>query len=146
MKLTLIDQFKQGWDSEVFNSPKCINYRIFKTEFNFENYLNSLAPRFRNLFCKYRSGNFKLPIETGRWRNVPRSDRKCTLCNKNEVGDEFHYLFTCTFDPILQARHRFLPTFCQQNPNILKFHSLFNNSDAYILKKYVNFYQLFRRG
>jgi hypothetical protein len=30
IKLRLCDQFKQKWSTVVFNSPKCLNYRIFK--------------------------------------------------------------------------------------------------------------------
>jgi len=43
--------------------------------------------------CKLRTSNFKLPIETGRWSNVPIHERICTLCSENKIGYEFHYLF-----------------------------------------------------
>ena len=37
----------------------------------------------------------KLAIETDRWHNIDQDDRKCNVCQLNEVGDEFHYLFKC---------------------------------------------------
>jgi hypothetical protein len=40
MKQTLLDQFLQDWNSSVHNSPKAFNYRIFKTDFKFEEYFN----------------------------------------------------------------------------------------------------------
>ena len=38
---------------------------------------------------------FELPIETGRWANILKQNRKCHLCNL-EIGNEFHYLFICS--------------------------------------------------
>jgi hypothetical protein len=38
--------------------------------------------------CRFRTSNHKLPIEIGRWNNTNRSNRICTHCNKNELGDE----------------------------------------------------------
>ena len=31
VKVRLIDQFKQDWFGLIYDSPKCLNYRIFKT-------------------------------------------------------------------------------------------------------------------
>jgi hypothetical protein len=42
IKQTLLDQFLQDWNSSVHNSPKASNYRIFKTDFKFEEYFNIL--------------------------------------------------------------------------------------------------------
>ena len=41
--------------------------------------------------------NLELPIETGRWHDVPFNERKCTLCNQNDLGDDFHYLLKYTY-------------------------------------------------
>ena len=46
---------------------------------------------------RFKTANHKLPIETGRWNNVDVADRKCTLCEKNTIDDEFHYLLECPF-------------------------------------------------
>ena len=49
--------------------------------------------------CKFRTTNHKLPIEHGRWNtiisNIQRKNRKCNLCNLEEIGDEFHYISNC---------------------------------------------------
>lgn len=39
----LLDQFKQSWNSEMYNSSKGINYRIFKTTLSLEKYLLDLS-------------------------------------------------------------------------------------------------------
>jgi hypothetical protein len=64
---TLLDQFLQDWNSSVHNSPKAFNYRIFKTDFKFEEYFNILDKQNSLLLCKFRTTNHKLPIEKGRW-------------------------------------------------------------------------------
>ncbi|KAK3099456.1 hypothetical protein FSP39_004596 [Pinctada imbricata] len=40
--MRLIDQFIQTWNSDIFNSPKGISYRIFKHDWKFEDYLDKL--------------------------------------------------------------------------------------------------------
>ena len=37
-----IENYKLLWKESVFNSPKCLNYRIFKKEFQYDNYFNIL--------------------------------------------------------------------------------------------------------
>ena len=38
-------------------------------------------------------------IETGRWLNIELSNRKCELCDKDTIGNEFPYLLECFFFP-----------------------------------------------
>ena len=42
----------------------------------------------------FRLGTHFLPIETGRWRRIPRDQRLCTACGV--VGDERHVLYSCS--------------------------------------------------
>ena len=65
IKQRLEDQFLQNWNSLVQNSPKTINNKNFKTEFKYEEYLNILEIKDATLFCRFRTTNNKLPIETG---------------------------------------------------------------------------------
>ena len=39
----------------------------------------------------------QLPVETGSWIKIDRNLRKCNLCNDNDVGDEFHFNYRCSF-------------------------------------------------
>ena len=96
IKQRICDQFEQNWHSNVFNSSKGVFYRIIKDKFCFENYLDMLDPSERIAMCKFRTCNNRLPIEVGRWYGIEKSQRKCTLCNENEIGDEYHYLFKCS--------------------------------------------------
>ena len=42
IKTKLIDAYKQKWLEAVFQSWKCLNYRIFKSELIYEQYFNLL--------------------------------------------------------------------------------------------------------
>jgi len=104
----LIDQFIQSWRDLIFNSPKGLNYRMFKDSLELEKYLLSLPTKQRNILYKFRTCNIKLPTETGRWLNIPK-ERKCNLSNFNNICDEFHYLFECSDDVVTKARNLYIP-------------------------------------
>ena len=97
VKLRLRDNFLQEWNSNLENSPKALNYRLYKQIFQFENYFNILENKDIFTFCKFRTTNTKLPIATGRWNNIARENRKCQLCQENQIGDEFHYIMRCSY-------------------------------------------------
>ena len=105
VKRILCDQYLQQWNSEN-NSSRGINYRMFKHDFKLENYLLKLSTKNARILCKFKTGNVKLPIETGRWFNIERDDRICHLCN-SDVGDEFHYIFNCT--SLSAERNEYIP-------------------------------------
>ena len=110
--------------SNVFHNDKCVTYRIFKEVFEFEPYLTLLPEMLRIIFTQLRPGNRKLPIATGRWFNVDINERYCTLCNRNEIGDEFHLLFQC--DTLKEQRNIFLPIYFINHANTFKFSVLFD--------------------
>ena len=97
MKCSVTDQFKQVWNDSVSTSNSCTYYKVFKTELKCENYLTTLAPKYRKFFTKFRCRNSKLPVVTGAYTNMNREERVCTLCNSIEIGDEYHYIFYCSF-------------------------------------------------
>ena len=73
---------------------------------------------------RYRTSNHYLPEETGRWNMTDISERKYLLCNKNDTGEELHYLLTCPF--FNDSRLQNVPRFYHNNPNILKFKQRMN--------------------
>lgn len=58
--------------------------------------------------------NVKLPIETGRWLNIPKDNIICKLRDCNKIGDEFHYLFKCTDVYVSSSSVICLPKFSKQ--------------------------------
>ena len=97
VKMFLHDKFVVDWKSQIFDSPKCINYRIYKSDFGFEKYLTVLPSDLMYNLSKFRCGSHRLPIESSRFFSMTRSERICDLCDREEIGDEFHYIFNCNF-------------------------------------------------
>ena len=139
-KLRLNDQYKQTWSESLNASSKGLLYRIFKIDFCCENYLLNLSDHYRKIFTKFRTSNHKLPIETGRWTNTPRQERVCNICDLEEVGDEFHYIFNCKF--FKKERESLLGQYYCTRGNTIKFEELFNTTSEVKLAKICKFLKL----
>jgi hypothetical protein len=44
---------------------------------------------------KFQTSNHHLPVGTGRWYNIPLSERVCKLCNSGHIANELHYILEC---------------------------------------------------
>ena len=51
--------------------------------------------KIRQSICKIRVSAHSLNIETGRYKNIIRSERKCTNCSKGDIEDEKHVIVDC---------------------------------------------------
>ena len=56
-------------------------------------YSSFVDDRYRAVITRWRLSNHKLRIETGRYRAIPREERKCFICNV--IEDEWHVIFNC---------------------------------------------------
>ena len=137
LHLKLDDIAKQEWLSEVSTNSLCLNYRIFKTECCLSNYILTLDTPDRITLCKFRCGNHRLPITTGRYTGINREDRTCPLCNSNDIADEFHFIFICTY--FAETRNALLKPNFKRRPNTVKMHQLFNSKDKVQLKNLAKF-------
>ena len=133
----LNDLYIQEWVAKLQTSSKGRNYSIFKQNINLESYVTALPRRVFIPIIKFRTCNYKLPIETGRWHDVPYNERKCTLCNHNELADDFHYLMRCSF--FETERKELLRPYYYSRPNIIKFQDLLNCNSKTILTKLSKF-------
>ena len=136
VKLKLTELRSLSWKTEVFDSPKCLNYRIFKQDFGFENYFNVLPDDLSKAFCHFRSLNHKMPIEWGRYLGTQRDDRICELCRLHKIGDEFHYMLECTYFD--DTRNVYLPRGLTSRPNVNVFHDIMNSRDTQTILKWLN--------
>jgi hypothetical protein len=96
VKNRIKDQFMQKWNSSITVSSICLNYRMFKEKFEFEDYLDIIPSNRSNFILRYRSVNHKFPIEQCIFFCYSER-RKNNLCNTNALGDEFQYIFVCDF-------------------------------------------------
>ena len=99
MKKILSNEYVNNWYTMRDNcrAGKLETYFLFKTNFGYENYL-SLMHNFshRRALARLRISAHRLPIETGRYSNIPRNNRICTKCAEGEIGDEIHFLLNCS--------------------------------------------------
>ena len=87
-------------------------YYLYKQSIKLENYMVKLNKKQYSALLKYKLSNHRLPFEKGRWENTPLDERKCYLCTKPGIGDEFHYLFICYY--VQAERKQFLIIFLQK--------------------------------
>ena len=66
---------------------------------------------------KMRISCHLLPIESGRYKKIPRVERLCPLCNRSEIGYEFYYLLKCTHSSLSHVRGIFLQSLYSINSN-----------------------------
>ena len=104
---------------------------MFKEEFVLEKYLVKLPDRYRISLCKLRTSSHCLAIEQGRYRNIQRNERLCEFCNV--IGDEFHFLFECKHDKLVELRSIYIPRYYRTNPNSIKFNQLLGSTNNCVL-------------
>ena len=63
VKLKLIDLYSLTWRESVFDSPKYLNYRIFKQDLKQMLFFSILPDDLATSFCHFRSLNHKMPFE-----------------------------------------------------------------------------------
>lgn len=106
LKAKLQSTFQTFWhdsihdDTKSVNGNKLRNYRIYKTNFRKEDYLNNLYYfPYRSKLANLRLSSHKLHIETGRYVNSKErlnpEDRICNNCNLKLCEDEFHFIVIC---------------------------------------------------
>ena len=136
----LNDIYTQEWTAKLQLSSKGRNYSVFKQNLNFESYFTTLDRNVYLPIVKFRTSNHKLPVEIGRWNNTPFGERKCLLCNLNDIGDDFHYLLKCSF--FETDRKELLKQYFYTRTNIIKFQHLLASTNKNILTKLSKFMKI----
>jgi hypothetical protein len=55
--------------------------------------------------------------------NIPKDERVCILCGQS-IGDEFHLLFVCCNEYLVNLRRIYLPRYYVTYPSIVKMNGL----------------------
>jgi hypothetical protein len=96
VQIKCMENDKMEWLNALPLKPKLRTYRTFKREIKTEDYVKyCLNRKRRSLMTQFRIGILPLHIETGRFRNVPEDERKCKVCDFNDIENEFHFLCIC---------------------------------------------------
>ena len=72
------------------------------------------------------------------------NERKCKMCTTDDIGDEYHYFFTC--DSFKSDRKLYLKPYVNVKPNIRKYRELFTSTNEATLIKlsfFCNYYGKF---
>ena len=79
---------------------------------------------------------------------IPRDERICTVCDRGEVGDEFHDLLNCSNENVKRNRTMYVDKYYTHHPNVPKFCSFMNmtsKSKNVRLAKFIScIFELFR--
>ena len=100
------------WEEQKTQNSKLDFYFKYKKVFRYEKYLDVLPRNVRCHLTRLRISSHCLPVEVLRYvkkkeKKILRADRKCTICNLDQVGDEYHYLLDCRNSEIQHIRKTF---------------------------------------
>ena len=128
----ILDQYIQNCRSSCGESNKGRNYIILKETWEQESYMSLLDPIDALYLFKLRTANHRLPVETGRFRDIEYKDRLCHIC-RSDIGDEYHYILSC---PKFETeRMKYLPKNYYKNPSMIKYKTLVQNKNPKLLKR-----------
>ena len=99
----MMEKFEADWSSMLNTvssrrgngANKLRTYKLFKTEFQVEEYCEQLLPlKHRSAFAKFRCGVAPIKIETGHYENLVVEERICPFCSN--IEDEMHVILDCS--------------------------------------------------
>ena len=101
----LKQKFTEQWHSKLMNTDKLRFYKLFKTNFRREAYLDLVSNfHLRRCITKFRCSDHTLKIETGRHTNLPVDERLCQTC-LTKVETEEHFLRWCPKYNVLRFKY-----------------------------------------
>ena len=93
-------------------------YQYVIDKFEIQYYLTkSIDDTYKKNIAKIRLSSHNLNIESGRYTNEARNNRKCVKCNHEDLEDEFHFLFKCPFYSDLRE---YIKTYYCRRPSVFK--------------------------
>ena len=99
----MMEKFEADWSSMLNTvlsrwgngGNKLRTYKLFKTEFQVEEYCEMLLPlKHRSAFANFRCGVAPIRIQTGRYENLVFEERICPFCSN--IEDEMHVILDCS--------------------------------------------------
>ena len=138
-KQRVLDVFLQSHNNIIDNASTLILYKSFKTTYGYEKYLDVLPIRLRITLSQLRLASHKLRIETGRYgqNRTERHQRLCTICNRQDIEDEYHLIMIC--EKYQTLRLKYIKPYYYRNPSVYKFIELMSSNNTTVLKALSNY-------
>ena len=91
LKSRIIDSYKQNLHRTLEDSSMLDIYRTFKSNLEYEIYLDLVPKKLRIYICRLRLSVHPLRIQTGRYNgnNIARQERYCICCNSSDIEVKF---------------------------------------------------------
>lgn len=98
ISMVISDSLSANMLAKISDSSKLSFYAKFKNCISFETYLSiqNLKGHERIALTKLRLSDHRLDMEKGRYLNKPRNERLCSHCDSGLLGDEVHFLLSCS--------------------------------------------------
>jgi len=121
IKSRIIDSYKQNWHRTLEDSSMLDIYRTFKSNLEYEIYLDLVPKHLRFYLCRLRLSVHPLRIQTGRYNGntIARQERYCLCCNTTDIEDEFH--FVCICSTFVDLRKKYIKKYYYNNPSVIKY-------------------------
>ena len=136
----LNDIYKQTVLTEIARSSKGFLYQHLIDNFTLQFYLCKPIPSsYKRCISRFRLVSHNLRIEQGRYFNETRVNRKCTMCNLNDIEDEYHFILICPL--YSELRSKYIKKFYYQRPSVaklIKLLSVNNVKELCCLGKYLH--------
>ena len=116
------DMYMQHCLSEINSSSRCRLYIELKQVFTPGSYLSvRMDKKFRTSYTKFRLSSHKLLVEGGRWMKpkLQYEMRKCTLCDSEDIEDEYHVTLVC--HQFKNLRTKYIKKYYYTRPSMPKF-------------------------
>ncbi len=129
----LSDNFIQSVESLIQESTKCLLYKHLVDTWVVQPYLceQRIPEYYRKAITKIRLSSHKLSVESGRFNNIERENRVCTMCNSHELEDEYHFILTCP--RYRELRAIYIKRYYVNRPSMFKMTELFKSENPSIL-------------
>ena len=92
--------------------------------------------------AKLRLSSHQLLIETGRYsqNRTERAQRLCTLCDRSDVEDEYHFVIICPLYSHLRVSY--IRPYYYKKPSVYKFVQLMQSDNLSILRNLGKYLQV----
>ena len=103
--------------------------QTFKTSvFDGKLFKVQLSQRLQTILNQTQVSSHKFLVERGRWvkPKINYHERLCTLCDENDIEDEYHILMKCKY--FVNLREKYISKKYYERPSMYKFQKLMNTT------------------